>query len=232
MTTTPRPVLLMLLGALALAVPAGWLMGEYLGSYGVPIEARVVIGLLIAPATFALTLIVVSVVSGLRERDRMQGGLQPVARSELDRARAIDLFERMQELDRSPLVRVIGIGRVIESDGITVEFLALELRERGGVVTLRAHGRELAPERGEVRWPMVTITDDARTPYVLAPGGGGGGEDSMQYELRFVPSPPPHVPMLDIGVVEFSSTAWPFAREERTGAAPESAPWRIAVDLR
>jgi hypothetical protein len=232
MTTTPRPILLMLLGALALSLPAGWLMGEYLGRYGVPIEARVVIGLLIAPAIFALMLIAVSVVSGLRERNRMQGGLQPVAGSELGRAQAIDLFERMQELDRSPLVRVIGIGRVMESDGVTVEFLALELRAGGGSVTLRAHGRGLASARGTMQWPTMAIKDDVGTPYVLIPGGGGGGEDSMQYELRFVPSPPAGAQMLDIAVLEFSSSAWPFDREREDDAVPESAPWRAAVDLR
>lgn len=44
MTSTPRPVLLMLLGALALAVPVGWFMGEYLDDFGVPIGVRVAIG--------------------------------------------------------------------------------------------------------------------------------------------------------------------------------------------
>jgi hypothetical protein len=232
MTTTPRPILLMLLGALALAIPVGWFIGQYLGGYGVPLGARIVVGLLIAPAMFAFLLFGTALVSGLRGQDRSVAELQAVAGGGLHRAEAIDLFERMQELDRSALVRVLGLGRVIESDGITVEFLALEVREGGGAVTLRAHGRELAPARQMVRWPRMTIADDAGTRYLLAPGGGSGGEDSMQYELRFVPSPPPHVPVLDIAVVEFSSTAWPFDPTGGTEAEPRSAPWHIAVDLR
>ena len=233
MTTLPRPVLLLLAATVALAVPMGWLVGDYLESFGVPLSARVGIGLLMVPAMFALTLVAFSTVSGLHDRrQRSKAELQAVSGDELDRREAKQLFERMQELDRSSLVRVLGIGRAIESDGITVEFLALELRGGGGSITLRAHGRGLASARGMVRWPRMAITDDVETKYVIGPGEGGGGEDSMQYELRFIPAPPAGARTLDVAVVDFASTAWPFDRTDERQAVPDSAPWHVAIDLR
>jgi hypothetical protein len=129
-------------------------------------------------------------------------------------------------------VRVIGIGAVVPANGITVEFLALELRGAGGAVTLRAHGSGLASPGAEARWPRVGITDDLGTPYVIVPGGGGGSEDSMEYELRFAPAPPADVRTLEIAVVEFSSTNGPLERADATAPLPELAPWRVRVDLR
>jgi hypothetical protein len=221
----------MLAAAAALAVPVGWLIGEYLRGFGVPFGARLGIGLLMVPAIFALTLVAASGVWGLRERRRSQAELKAVGGGEPLGADSMKLFERMHELERSSLVRVLGIGAVVETDEITVEFLALELRGGGGVITLRARGSGLASP-SMVRWPQVTIADDLGTTYDVVPGGGGGGEESMQYELRFAPSPPAGAPSLDIAVVDFSSTHWPFERADATDSLPETAPWRVRVDLR
>ncbi|MGZ8475863.1 MAG: hypothetical protein ACXWWQ_06525 [Candidatus Limnocylindria bacterium] len=233
MTSTARPVLLMLLGALALAAPVSWFIGEYLGDFGVPIEARVGIGLLMIPAMFALTLVGTSAAWGLRERQRSRAELQAVTGGDgKARPDLTDIHAQMQELERSPLTRVMGIGRVVESDGITVEFLALELRGRGGAITLRAHGRSFASGPGLLEWPTLSISDDLGTEYVVMPAGGGGGEDSMQFELRFAPAPPAATRTLDVAIVEFSPTTWPFGRATESAVEGQSAPWRVTVDLR
>ena len=232
MTSTPRPVLLMLAAATVLAVPIGWLIGEYLRGFGVPLAPRLGIGLLMVPAVFALTLVATSAAWGLRERQRSQAELRAIGEGEPIGAESMNLFERMQELDRSPLVRVLGIGAAVETDGITVEFLAVELRGGGGAITVRAQGSGLASSGGVARWPRVTITDDLDTTYVVLPGGGGGNDESWQYELRFAPAPPPEARTLDIAVVEFSSTTWPHHQIDEADEVAESAPWRVEVDLR
>lgn len=231
MTSTPRPVLLMLVAAIALAVLIGWLIGEYLRGFGVPLAARIGIGLLMVPAMFALTLVATSAAWGLRERGRSQAELRANGQGEPIGADSMRLFERMQELDRSPLLRVLGIGAAVEADGIAVEFLAVELRAGGGAITLRAHGSGLASPRGVVRWPRVAITDDLDTRYVLVPGGGGGSEESMQYEVRFAPAPPAEARTLDIAVIYFSSV-WPHDQIDDADQTRQSAPWRVEVDLR
>lgn len=219
----------MLAAAIAVAVPIGWLISEYLRGFGVPLGARLGIGLLMVPAVFALTLIATAGVWGLRERTRSRGELRAIGDGDPIGEDSMRLFEQMQDVDRSPLVRVLGIGAAVETDGITVEFIALELRGSGGAITLRAHGGGLASPRGMVRWPTVTISDQLHTRYVVVPGGGGGNEESMQYELRFAPAPPADVRTLHIAVGGFSSTAWPADPPHEVA---ESAAWRVEVDLR
>jgi len=231
-TTTPRPVLLVLAGAIALAVPAGWLIGGYLGGFGVPVGARVLIGLLMIPAFFALILVATSVVWGLRERLRSQAELSALAGGERTvRADASELMERLQGLELSPLIRVAGIGKIVESHGITVDFLAIEMRQQGGVITLRARGGPVAAGATGTVWPMLTVSDDVGTEYVVAPGGGGGGEGSMQYDFWVAPVPPAGARTLELAISEFAPTPWPFVRATEPDRVSTPAPWRATVDL-
>jgi hypothetical protein len=226
-------VLLVLAGALALAVPVGWLVGDYLRGFGVPLGARVLIGLLMIPAFFALFLVAASVVWGLRERLRSLAELRALSGDvRVVGAGARELMERMQELERSPLVRVVGIGESVETEGVTVDFLALELRQKGGVITLRATGGPVAKDRGALLWPKLTVADDVGTEFVVVPGGAGGGEGSMQYDLRFAPSPPAAARIIELAILSFSPTEMPFGSAAEPDAAGTPAPWHVTVDLR
>jgi hypothetical protein len=226
-------VLLTLGGALALAAPIAWLVGVYLASFGVPVAVRILIGLLMVPALFALILVATSIVWGLRERQRSRASIRAIGtdgRSLGTEER--DALDRMEDVERSPLLGVIGIGRTVEADGISVEFLAVELRELGGSITLRASGPliEKSSQTALPPWPSLTVSDERGTRYIIIPRGGGGGGGSIHYDLRFMPAPPPAAECLTFGINDFAS-GWPLGPAASMASHPDAARWNVSVEL-
>lgn len=142
-------------------------------------------------------------------------------------------FERLESIRRSPRTRVIGVGATLEDDGITVEFLSVELRGAGGRATYRVHAN--APYRGgadpETRWrlpPQPIVVDDLGTAYATgmsAWGGGGGSQDDSEsvVDFAFAPAPPATARSLRVSV--------PYL--DPAGGPPElkHAPWVFDVPL-
>lgn len=199
-----------------------------------PVAARVLMGLLMVPAFFTLILLTTSIIWGMRERQRSDALLTAVDTTGRPLSSEWrDAIDRMQELERSRLVRVIGVGLTVEAAEISVEFLAVEVREVGGVVTVRASGAPVMHSSRAARpaSPNLSVSDDVGTRYIVVPGGGGGGEGSMQYDMRFMPSPPAAATRLTLSINDFSPSNWLFDRPATSDPDPGVAPWKVSVEL-
>jgi hypothetical protein len=96
-------------------------------------------------------------------------------------------WEAIGAIPASPLVQVVGVGRTADAAGITVELLAIEVREEGAIVHWRARSAS---------YPMllsadVSISDNTGTAYRVISGGGGGGGGAWEGTTFVQPSPPP-----------------------------------------
>lgn len=89
-------------------------------------------------------------------------------------------------VQRSPLVRVVAIGRAVEDEGIVLELIALEIRVAGAVLHWRAH-----PVGAHVLGgPDFVVTDDAHTVYTLLPPTWVAGGGLVRGDSHLVPPPP------------------------------------------
>jgi hypothetical protein len=148
-------------------------------------------------------------------------------------AEMVQQLERLETMRRSPLSRVVGVGATLEDDGITVEFLAIELRAAGGRATYRVRAPvtyrgDPAPESPWRSRPQPRVVDDVGTEYATGLsswGGWGGGEEYSESAVDFVftPSPPATATSLRISV--------PYL--DPSGGRPdlEHGPWVFDVPL-
>lgn len=138
------------------------------------------------------------------------------------------LLEMMPELRiaPSPLVGVVPVAQVEAVNGLTIEMLALEVREAGAFASWRA----LADRSFGFLQPHVSITDDLGTEYRALAGNGGGNERSWAGEIAMTPAPPAGA-ILTIVVDGFG----PDERIPLLGRvppAPVTGPWRFAIETR
>jgi hypothetical protein len=88
-------------------------------------------------------------------------------------------------VELSPLVRVIPVGEQRQSSGVTVELLAVEVREAGAVVYRRARA-EGDRDLGE---PALGVADDAGTSYRLDWAGFSAGGSRFEDQIVIRPAP-------------------------------------------
>src|SRR5664279_766917 len=84
--------------------------------------------------------------------------------------RALELSRWYVAIGASPLRRVVGIGQVAADAGVSVELIALEIREAGCVLYWKAHTDAERP-LGD---PQFVVSDDAKTQYSAHPAGWTG----------------------------------------------------------
>lgn len=119
-------------------------------------------------------------------------------------------YNLFASIARSPLSRVIGVGAVQASDGTTVEFISVELRETGGRGLVRVHSTKgyrppwNPPDRPREPAPP-SIQDDLATDYAVgwsSRGGSGGGDDYSEItaEFWFAPAPPSGAHRLEVSI--------------------------------
>lgn len=138
------------------------------------------------------------------------------------------ILEDMPWLDipSTPLVGVVGVGTTAEAQGVTVELLAIEIREGGAVV----HWRARASREVGLLMPDVTVADDRSTNYRVAPAQGGGGGRDWSGETMFLPAPPTDATL----TIEVSSFGPPFGMPPMPGYTPlppVAGPWRFEVPI-
>ena len=86
----------------------------------------------------------------------------------------------------SPLDRVIGVGRVVEVRGISVELLAIEIRAAGAIVYWRARTVD-----DQMLWGAeIELSDDRGTAYRPADVASEGDSVRWTGQSFHLPGPP------------------------------------------
>jgi hypothetical protein len=95
-------------------------------------------------------------------------------------------WEAIRAIPQSALVQVVGIGRTVVAAELTVDLLAIEVREQGAVIYWRAR----SAREGLLLSADVSISDDLVTAYQVIQGGGGGDSHASEGQTLVLPSPP------------------------------------------
>jgi hypothetical protein len=218
MSMASRTPTFVLLGVVLLAAAL------LIAGYGVAVGVGVVAGLLLGLAVFLAFLAmnprsrsnrVFGTWSG-DTRSAVEPDMAPLERHIRDSMRVVGV-------DDGALSRVIALGAVLESGGVRVELIALEIREDGGVATLVAHTR---PPVGAVgHFVDVTVSDEGGTAYVASgQGSGGSGPGTSRQEIRFAPAPPQTARTLTLRIEAFID---PFPGQ----AVDQHGPWEFRIGL-
>jgi hypothetical protein len=150
---------------------------------------------------------------------------QPEGMPQEDLARLLEVVPQLG-ISPSRLVGVVAVAQVAEASGVTMEMIAIEVREAGALITWRAR----ADRSIGILVPRVSITDDQKTEYRAFGDSGGGDERSWSGEIALMPPPPPGVTL----TIEIES----LGANERmrmpgwTPNDPVSGPWRFTVPTR
>jgi len=138
------------------------------------------------------------------------------------------LLERVPQLAIAPsrLVGVVAIAQVAEASGVTVEMLAIEVREAGALITWRAR----ADRNVGILIPRLSITDDQNTEYRAFGESGCGDERSWSGEIAVIPPPPSGVTLqIEIETLGANERMHMLGR---TPNEPVVGPWHFTVPTR
>ena len=120
--------------------------------------------------------------------------------------------ERLAHIDASPLQRVIGVGKVSVAQGVTVELLAIEVREAGcrGLLRFRTPGEASNLESFmPMGPPEVTVADDRATRYETGAASMSQSDTGGEAGFNFAPPPPADARRLMITIGRFEGRAAP-----------------------
>jgi hypothetical protein len=95
-------------------------------------------------------------------------------------------WEAIRAIPQGVLVQVVGIGRTVVAAELTVDLLAIEIREQGAVIYWRAR----STRAGLLLSADVSISDDLGTAYHVIPGGGSGDSHAWEGQTLVLPPPP------------------------------------------
>ncbi|MBI3750176.1 MAG: hypothetical protein HY263_00755 [Chloroflexi bacterium] len=84
------------------------------------------------------------------------------------------------------MIQVVGVGATVVAAELTVDLLAVEVREQGAVIYWRARSaREAILLSAD-----VSVVDDRGTSYHVIPGGGSGNAEAWEGQTHLLPVPP------------------------------------------
>jgi len=135
--------------------------------------------------------------------------------------RTLELSQVYWRVAADPLRRVVGLGQVATEAGVTVELIALEIRDAGAILYWRARP-DLERPLGE---PQLAVRDDAGTDYVVRSIGGTGNERETKGEILITPAPPGKA-TLRLEVTGFKERRFPWQTAEWPGS------WHFEIALR
>lgn len=159
--------------------------------------------------------------------------LAPLERRLIDQLRTAQELRRV--LARSAFVRNVAVGVAVTGNGVTVELVALELRDGGGQGIVRRHATE-RPDGSDaspnILLADIALADDLATSYEVG-GGPWTGDDESDAEFLFRPRPPDGAAHLDVRIARL--VRWPPAGPLTSSTAPSRAhvegPWEFRVLL-
>jgi hypothetical protein len=217
--------------SIALRTPTVVLLGVVLlaavlliAGYGLPVGVGVIAGLVLG-----LAVVLAGLAMNSRSRSMHRFGTASAPLIAMDEpahesiARMSGDAMRVAGVDAGSLHKVIGLGDTVTAAGVTVELIALEIRDDGCVATVVTHTRPPIGPAGH--FAVVEVTDDVATEYVASgAGSGGAGPAASRHELRLAPAPPPDARTLTIRIDRFVDP-FPGPLTELRG------PWEFAVSL-
>jgi hypothetical protein len=137
-----------------------------------------------------------------------------------------DPEEEPERQDLSPLRRVIGVGQTATAGGISVELIALELREQ----SMAIYWRSEAASHADCDLPEIVVHDSAGARYQGLLGSGGGSGQVFRGHFVAVPAPPDNG-TLTIEFAFFDRTEWEPDLPEEGQRRGVTGPWRFDIDL-
>jgi hypothetical protein len=138
-----------------------------------------------------------------------------------DARRAYEPSVAYSDVAAGRLRQVVGIGMAATDAGVTVELIALEIRDAGAILYWRARP-DLERPLGE---PQLALRDDAGTDYVIRSIGGTGNERETKGEILITPAPPGKA-TLRLEVTGFKERRFPWQAAEWPGS------WHFEIALR
>ena len=105
--------------------------------------------------------------------------------SEEDDERIASALRAQADVESSPLIRVVAIGRASEAADVRVELIALEVRAIGAILFWKAYP-SVDRMLGD---PIISVDDEFRTDYQIISVGGGGTGRVWRGEAHIIPSP-------------------------------------------
>ncbi len=139
----------------------------------------------------------------------------------------------MSAIPGSPLRGVVGVGASAVAGDLTVELIAIEIRDAGGrgLLRFRSQGGHIGGQLAMVGEPEVAVTDDVGTRYESGLGGWSGSQEGGDAEFSFAPRPPDDASQLTIVVERFREFRLPPGHE--LSGPPEGivGPWTFALGI-
>jgi hypothetical protein len=94
-------------------------------------------------------------------------------------------WESVRAILQSPLIQVLGVGRPMLAADVTVDLLAIEIRQQGAVI----HWRARSAREAILLSADVSVVDDRGTSYHVVHGGGSGSAEAWEGQTHFLPAP-------------------------------------------
>ena len=135
------------------------------------------------------------------------------------------LTQEVQTIGPSPLVGVVPVAMTVDTAGVIVDLLAIEVRELGAILYWRARSsREVL-----LLSAKVSMSDDRGTPYRVTEAGGGGDGHTWQGQTFALPAPPRRA-RLGVVLESFGPSAdMPLPPHLPTERVP--GPWSFEVEV-
>lgn len=134
-------------------------------------------------------------------------------------------LDASQAIAPSPLVGVVAVGRTVVAADVTVDLIAIEIRDRGAVVSWRARcAREYMLMSADVQ-----IVDDRGTAYNVIQGGASGRSHTWEGQALLMP-PPPIGAQVTVSIESFGPhlhLPWP----PHLPTEVVRGPWSFVVDI-
>ena len=161
----------------------------------------------------------------VRSRDQMP----PAELEQLRRA-----VDQLVGIDTSALREVIGVGASSTQGEVTVELIAIEIREEGcrGILRYRSV-IEIDESRPFTRFgePEVTVTDGVGTHYETGLASWSGSTSGGEAGFHFAPPPPNDAGPLTITINRFRESRLPPGHPFSGPPEGISGPWTFVVDV-
>ena len=143
--------------------------------------------------------------------------------------------DQLVRVDTSALQSVVGVGASVVVGDLTVELIAVEIREAGCRGILRYRSGSGTIEDGQpltsIGEPEVTVADDLVTAYETGLAGWSGSASGGEAEFHFAPRPPDGAHLLTIVIERFRESRlppdgpWSGPRDGTPG------PWVFTVEI-